>query len=595
MQIDEQEPARTRGPAHKPCSRDHRSILSGVRAFAALLIAALLAPAVARAQQLYLDPQFDVQRTNGIVYGTAPIAAGSFDLLLDLYEPTGVDVPMQRPVFVTIHGGGFASGSRSDRHVEIATEMARRGYTAVSIDYRLEGQAPVVSSPFQPIGNAAAAVEDLVQAHAWLLANAAALDIDPSRIVLGGSSAGAITAAHAAYDLDDLGITPLSGVRSVVDLWGAIQGPADVLEASEAPIMIVHGTEDQAVPFSSGQFLANRAATVGVPFKFDPIVGAGHGFAAIPIFETQLPSGETIFERIVQFVFTHISSDRARVTQNRDQRRCTIEVHKRSAAIAKEQGKVSVSCVQHWARQKLERIALDGQDASPQACLTNDVRKRVGKRIAQLAGKELDRCTDPLPEFAYATGAASGSAARDSALALIADILGPDLDLTVVVADPDLGGDPKGSRCQIEAMKRTQRVYDNLWRFALKAKKKALDGKDRLTGGDLEAPVGSTLELQAEVLAFLATNKRAVIAAGRDEARLRVRVQNRCNAAADPPTTPMADLLPGKCGGAADWDTLSTCLIERARCRFCEASHAVDGASLNCDGFDNGVVDLSCH
>src|SRR3990172_1745484 len=108
----------------------------------------------ASAQRPFRDPQFAVKRTNAIVYGQGEVqlpSPGFVNLLLDLYEPiVAPGLLEQRPGFIVIHGGSFTGGSRqmSDL-VQLCTEMAARGYVCISIDYRLAGSQPVISSEFQ--------------------------------------------------------------------------------------------------------------------------------------------------------------------------------------------------------------------------------------------------------------------------------------------------------------------------------------------------------------------------------------------------------------------------------------------------------------
>jgi acetyl esterase/lipase len=102
------------------------------------------------AQQRYLDEVFtNVTMTSGITYGqNYSILTGTptlIDLKLDVYEPTGDTVSM-RPLIIYLHTGSFLpilfnktpTGSRQDSAtMEMCKQFARRGYVAVSIDYRL--------------------------------------------------------------------------------------------------------------------------------------------------------------------------------------------------------------------------------------------------------------------------------------------------------------------------------------------------------------------------------------------------------------------------------------------------------------------------
>jgi acetyl esterase len=96
---------------------------------------------------------------------------------LDLYRPAGASGPL--PVVFYVHGGGFRFLSK-DTHWIFGLAYARRGYLVVNVNYHL---AP--AHPFP------AAVTDVSAAWQWLVANAARLGGDLSRVVVAGESAGA--------------------------------------------------------------------------------------------------------------------------------------------------------------------------------------------------------------------------------------------------------------------------------------------------------------------------------------------------------------------------------------------------------------------
>ena len=107
-------------------------------------LCSLLLGGPALAQTDFLDEQFEVNRTNDIVYGTGAVQApapGEIDLLLDLYEPTGAGVPPLKPGFVIIHGRGSDKGN--GKFVSWATDYAKRGYVCVSINYRIGEDDPI--------------------------------------------------------------------------------------------------------------------------------------------------------------------------------------------------------------------------------------------------------------------------------------------------------------------------------------------------------------------------------------------------------------------------------------------------------------------
>ncbi|MEZ4226210.1 MAG: alpha/beta hydrolase [Polyangiaceae bacterium] len=95
---------------------------------------------------------------------------------MDLFLPAGE--PSGSPAIVMIHGGAWRFGSK-DAYRDAATRMARSGWVAVSINYRL-GSAGVYPR----------AVQDCVCALSFLRAHADDYGIDPDRIAVTGYSAG---------------------------------------------------------------------------------------------------------------------------------------------------------------------------------------------------------------------------------------------------------------------------------------------------------------------------------------------------------------------------------------------------------------------
>lgn len=117
--------------------------------------------------------------------GTVAGAAG--ELATRVYTPAGFSSP--GPLLVFFHGGGFMSGSL-DSHDSVCRTLADvAGAKVVSVDYRL--------APEQPFP---AGVDDAMAAYAEIASNAAAFDADPSRIAVGGDSAGGNLAAVVAND-----------------------------------------------------------------------------------------------------------------------------------------------------------------------------------------------------------------------------------------------------------------------------------------------------------------------------------------------------------------------------------------------------------
>ena len=236
-----------------------------------LLVALPLSSTAAAQQMRYRDATFAVDARHDLVYrwATNRHTRQIEQLELDLYQPAG-DPASLRAAVVVVHGGGFQAGSKNDAGPQrIAIDLASRGFVTVSIDYRL---APADRGA--ELGDVVDATEDFRAAVRWLRHNAWWLDIDVDRIGAIGNSAGGIICCQAAYvadgdDGDD------GNVQAIVELWGYLTD-LDALDPGEAPVQIVHGTFDAAVPFVFGAILEQRAEAVGVPAELLPIPGAGH-------------------------------------------------------------------------------------------------------------------------------------------------------------------------------------------------------------------------------------------------------------------------------------------------------------------------------
>lgn len=121
--------------------------------------------------------------------------AGS--LALRIYTPKG-DGPF--PLMVFFHGSGFVVCSLDTHDPMCRNLCAGAGCVVVSVDYRLAPEAKFPAAP-----------EDCLAATRWAAMNAAALNADPSRIVVAGDSAGGNLAAVTALRIRDEGGPPLVG------------------------------------------------------------------------------------------------------------------------------------------------------------------------------------------------------------------------------------------------------------------------------------------------------------------------------------------------------------------------------------------------
>ena len=105
------------------------------------------------------------------------------------------DTAAPRPALLYLHGGGFVIGSL-ETHDSLCRQLAlRSGAAVVALHYRL---APEHRFP--------TAVDDAWAALQWLQRHGATLDIDATRLAVGGDSAGGTLAAVCALRARDLGL-----------------------------------------------------------------------------------------------------------------------------------------------------------------------------------------------------------------------------------------------------------------------------------------------------------------------------------------------------------------------------------------------------
>ena len=130
-----------------------------------LLLCALFIGWTGISQERYLDPVFEeVTVTKDVKYGenytviSVPLTGKATleDLLLDVYEPTE-DTSELRPLVILAHTGNFLphpvngsiSGNKNidSTSIEVSRRLARMGYVAANIDYRLgwNPRAPIAS------------------------------------------------------------------------------------------------------------------------------------------------------------------------------------------------------------------------------------------------------------------------------------------------------------------------------------------------------------------------------------------------------------------------------------------------------------------
>ena len=113
---------------------------------------------------------------------------------LRVYRPAGVADGTRVPAYLFFHGGGWVIGDVNTHDVLCRQLTAASGASVISVDYRL---APEHKFP--------AAADDSWAATTWVVAHAAELGLDASRLAVGGDSAGGNLAAVVALLARDAG------------------------------------------------------------------------------------------------------------------------------------------------------------------------------------------------------------------------------------------------------------------------------------------------------------------------------------------------------------------------------------------------------
>lgn len=184
----------------------------------------------------------------------------TLQLKLDVYQPTHPRA--DKACVIYVFGGGFFSGERNNQTSTQACQLlAGKGFTVVSIDYRLYmAHAPQVSifKAYTLFDTAIRyAVEDLSSAISYVCSHADEWGINTSRIVLTGSSAGAITVLQTDYarcnHLPMASALPADFCpAAVVPYSGAIfcRNRNMRYATPPAPTCFFHGTNDKIVNYN---------------------------------------------------------------------------------------------------------------------------------------------------------------------------------------------------------------------------------------------------------------------------------------------------------------------------------------------------------
>ena len=215
---------------------------------------------------------------------------GSTKLFLEVHKPSNFDATINYPAIVFFFGGGWIGGDRS--HFEHhAAYFSKRGVFCFLADYRTRNNSN--TTPFQ-------SVKDAKSAMRYIRSNATELNIDPSKIIASGGSAGghlaAATALISGYNAlgDDLKVSSIPnalvlynpvidngpggyGFERISDAYSTFS-PLHNIKKGAPPTIIFLGTEDALIPVETAKYYQTVMEKVGSRCELKLYKGEGHGF-----------------------------------------------------------------------------------------------------------------------------------------------------------------------------------------------------------------------------------------------------------------------------------------------------------------------------
>lgn len=224
---------------------------------------------------------------------------GSTELKVWIIEPADQGTK-PRPAIVFFFGGGWTGGTPAQFEPQ-ARHLAARGMVAVLADYRVKSRQD--AKPADCVADAKACVR-------WVRSNAGRLGLDPTRLAVGGGSAGGHLAAAVATVP---GLDPATDDKAVscrpdalvlfnpgtvmapfpgLDLKGFGAGldkarfgcepteisPLHHVRKGLPPTIIFHGKTDTTVPYATVEKFTEVMKAAGNRCELVGFEGQGHGF-----------------------------------------------------------------------------------------------------------------------------------------------------------------------------------------------------------------------------------------------------------------------------------------------------------------------------
>jgi acetyl esterase len=224
---------------------------------------------------------------------TIPGPAG--DIPVRIYTPEGT-APF--PVLLYFHGGGWVIGDLEVVDAPCRALAKESGCVVVSVDYRL---APEHKFP--------AASDDCYAATKWVSDNAAEIGVDPSRIAVGGDSAGGQLATVISQMARDKGGPAIAYQVLIYPVTDATISTASYEENAEGYLLTKEGMiwffnhymnedTDRKDPLLSPTYaesLAGLPPAIVITAEYDPLRDEGNAYAeklkaaGVPVIHSQYP------------------------------------------------------------------------------------------------------------------------------------------------------------------------------------------------------------------------------------------------------------------------------------------------------------------
>lgn len=234
---------------------------------------------------------------------------GTDTMRLDKYSLPSISET--KPCIIFMFGGGFSSGKRDGKsYLKYFKSLAEKGYTVISIDYRL-GMKGIKNnannSGIDPMRFAAAlnnsismAVEDLFDATAYVVDHAKEWNIDSDMIIANGSSAGAVSVLQGEYAICNKAEAAKKlpkgfNYAGIISFAGAIFSKDGdlVWEILPAPMQMFHGDADRNVPYDKIEFskyglygskhISEQLDAANSTYYFYDIINAAHEISETPM------------------------------------------------------------------------------------------------------------------------------------------------------------------------------------------------------------------------------------------------------------------------------------------------------------------------